>query len=301
MAIEVELVIENSVQKVYAAPFEFSQGKGYHYSAFLSYPDSRATRMTIYETTNSWVGWNKMVSVPLKSHSFLNLSYYINDGFNPIANNPSPPLVTDLPTLLFNVERISVCEPNKIKVSGLNNPMSFFNENTYQIGNGKILALSTNAIRISEGQFGQYPLYIFTTKGIYSLNVGSGETVYSAQSAPTSYETPINTAVCSTPFGVVFATQRGLCIIRGQEVELISSKIEQPQAALNLQYNEKLEDILLDFPQRSFPDYLKEARTITYNPHENEIIVVDSQSAFNYVVNLDNGSFYQSTERVDGV
>ena len=49
----------------------------------------------------------------------------------------------------------------KIKVSEVNNPFVFDDKLTYVVGSGKILAMISNSIRISEGQFGQYPLYVF--------------------------------------------------------------------------------------------------------------------------------------------
>ena len=97
---------------------------------------------------------------------------------------------------------------NGLKVSQVNNPFNFPDENTYLIGTGTIRNLSSNAMRISEGQFGQFPLYILTTENIYALNVGQ-EVLYTTQS-PVSNESPTSDVICQTPFGVIFIGKKRL-------------------------------------------------------------------------------------------
>ena len=79
-------------------------------------------------------------------------------------------------------------------------------------------------MRISEGQFGQFPLYILTTENIYALNVGQ-EVLYTTQS-PVSNESPTSDVICQTPFGVIFIGKRGLYVINGQQVELLTPFLE---------------------------------------------------------------------------
>ena len=195
---------------------------------------------------------------------------------------------------------VSYVEPGKLKVSGLDNPFVFPNKNTYVIGNGAILSLSTIAIRIPEGSFGQYPLYVFTTNGIYALSTGEGEVLYAAQSTPTSYEIPVNAIVCQTPFGVTFVSPRGICIISGQQVELLTPQLQQPPQKLNIQSDEQLEGVVLNLPV-NFAEFLKTIEHILYNPSENELIIHDRDSEFGYVYCFDNRQFYQSTEKFDNV
>ena len=67
---------------------------------------------------------------------------------------------------------VVISEPNKMKVSELNNPFVFQDVNSHTVGQGKIIGMMSNAMRVSEGQFGQFPLYVFTSESIYALNVG---------------------------------------------------------------------------------------------------------------------------------
>jgi hypothetical protein len=296
ICMEVDLHTGAGTGKAYSFYTNYLQNVPHFFSsAFLSYPDRRAKRITIYEISDNV--WNKIFSAPLTEHRYLNLAYYLNDELLPVLAKQTVPVTkpdTSKPVILE--------EGNKLKVSALNNPFLFPNTQTYVTGNGKILNMASIATRISEGQFGQYPLYVFTDKGIYSMGVGSGEAVYSAQSAPTSYEIPSTPIVCSTPFGVVFTSVRGLCIIRGQEVELLSGQLQQDAQDLNLFHSNKeskaIGPFLKQHIQKSFTRYLEDLKHIAYNPYENEIIVSDS-SGINYVLNLYGQSFYLSTEKID--
>ena len=291
---EVEIQAGTNVGKVYSSFSTYIYAPKLFASAFLSYPDPRARRITIYEVLSDGT-WMKVFSEPLQRHNLLNLSYYLSNDLKPIVGVSTPDPI--LPPITTNT--VTLLEPNKIKVSELNNPLSFSNTNTYQSGNGTIIAMATNAIRISEGQFGQYPLYVFTTQGIYSLDVGQGEVVYSNKTAPTSYEIPTTAIAASTPFGVVFTSVRGICIIRGQEVELLTAQLQETPRQLNIQFLPAMEGLLHNYGQKSFTEYLREIESIVYNPFENELIITDNESEFNYVLNLYSKSFYQSTEKVD--
>lgn len=293
--IEVEIEVgAGKIEKVVVEYYEYFNFPKPFMSAFISYPDPRAIRMNLYEYKDGV--YKKTLSVPLKKHGALNIAYYLEKNLKPIQGDAG---VVAQPSSGYS--KVQDTEPNKIKVSELNNPIVFPNKNTYQAGNGEVIAMASNATRISEGQFGQYPLYIFTTQGIYALNVGEGEVVYSNLSAPVSYEIPISPIICSTPFGVIFVSKRGICIIRGQEVELLTANIQQPIKKISLQQEQILQGVLLDYIHSDFLDYLKNINRLVYDPKENELIVRNDNFNYNYVLNLDSQSFYQSTEKIDNV
>lgn len=298
VCIEVEIHTGISLEKVYSYFSDYIWAYKLFASAFISYPDTRAKRITIYEVTRDDSGnnvWTKVFTAPLESHNLLNLAYYLNDGLKPIEGIVNPNPVPSPNTSKI----ITLTEPNKIKVSDLNNPLSFPNTNVYLAGNGIILAMATNAMNVSDRNYGQYPLYVFTSQGIWTLNVGSGEVVYSTQSAPTYTEAPTTSVVCSVPFGVVFTTQRGLMVINGQSVDFISPQIEQPPVALNIETSPHCDNVVFNPELTKFSELLGRLSNIIYNPFENELIVNIPDTALNYVLNFNNQLFYQSTERID--
>lgn len=283
---EVEINTGTNIEKVYSVYSTYLSVFNPFLSAFISYPDPRAQKITIYGVTGST--WKRLLQFNLTAHNLLNLSYHLQDNLNPIVASlgqdvPIPPVIGN---------KVSITE-DKIKVSELNNPFLFPVENTYQAGTGSIIAMASNAIGISEGQFGQYPLYIFTTKGIYSLEVGT-DIVYT-KSSPTSYEIPTTGIVTPTPFGVAFTSQRGVCIIYGQEVTLLTPQLQDAPKNLIIEPYPFMEAVH-NF-QTDFTEHLKGIESMAYNANENELVICDKDSDFSYVLNLYSQMFYISTEK----
>lgn len=130
-------------------------------------------------------------------------------------------------------ERLSVrnllTQPNKMRVSALNNPFSFPLANTYAIGtdDNRISAVNSAAIEMSDAKFGEYPLYIFTEEGIFTLQSGSGEVLYSAV-VPLNYDRIVNPETLAVNYNVLYITSRGLHAMFSNQASLISEPINDP-------------------------------------------------------------------------
>lgn len=114
---------------------------------------------------------------------------------------------------------------NTVKYSDYGNPFHFPAINSIQVGNESIVGVSTSAKALSQGQFGQFPLYVFCTDGIWALEVGSDGSYTSV--------TPVSRDVCNNPDSitqidgaVVFTTDQGLMMIQGSEVVNLSGAME---------------------------------------------------------------------------
>jgi len=308
--IAVDLNINSDTKTVYAELYsEDNYGIADWLNPFFSYPDSRAVRVRFYEI-KSQNQFRLFYASDLTPSSGANYSYCLSTIFDSKSNinyvTPPPVLMEggflppDIETIDIPNEMPSYSEENKLKVSALNNPFMFPNQTTYLVSNGKILNMASVATRISEGQFGQYPLYVFTNKGIYSMSIGTGEVVYATEAAPTSYEVPTTPVICITPFGVIFTSARGVCIISGQDVELLTYPLQQHPKELLIQSTSEIDEILLDFGKNPFIEYIETVKFIIYNPHENELIIHNGDT-FNWVLCFDSKQFYQSTEIIDQV
>lgn len=115
---------------------------------------------------------------------------------------------------------------NKILQSEVDNPFVFMNSLATKIGCDKIYKITSSALPISQGQFGQYPLYAFTDTGIWALSVASNGT-YSSVAC-------ISNDVCTNPKSVtqldqsvLFVTKRGLMQIAGGQVECVSRILDE--------------------------------------------------------------------------
>lgn len=118
---------------------------------------------------------------------------------------------------------IGVERPNQLIYTAEGNPFLF--NHTVSVGDGSILGISTAAQALSQGQFGQFPLYVFSSDGIWSLEVGADGSYASRQ--------PISRDVCTNPNAitqldnaVAFVTEKGLMVISGSKVQKISDKVD---------------------------------------------------------------------------
>lgn len=117
--------------------------------------------------------------------------------------------------------------PNKVLTSEVSNPLFFPLAGFNTVGTGKILGIASATKALSQGQFGQFPLYAFTSDGIWALQTADNG-LYSACH-------PVSRDVCSNPAmitsvdsAVVFPSSRGLMCLAGAEVSCLSTPLNAP-------------------------------------------------------------------------
>lgn len=171
---------------------------------------------------------------------------------------------------------------NKVYSSEVNNPFYFPLNGINTIGSGEIRGLCSAAKALSQGQFGQFPLYAFTTDGVWALEVSSTGTFSAKQ--------PITRDVCLSTDGitqldsaVLFPSDRGLMVLSGSQAVCISDSInsEYPFNALDLPAFSKLHDMLghdplTDFclPTKPFREFLTDCRMIYDYVHQRVLVYV---------------------------
>ena len=176
-----------------------------------------------------------------------------------------------------------------MKVSNVDNPFYFPTAQTYKFI-GEIKCLANNAEAISTGQFGQYPLFVFTTEGIWAMAVDtSGQGAYVSQS-PFSREV-CNGGVCPVSGGVVFTTDRGVMAISGGQVTELSAPLDGLENLMfsetrlfDLVFNKAGKQLIYPAPIR---EYIQGAK-LAYNYLHNEIILSNINKGYSYVYSLTN-------------
>lgn len=187
------------------------------------YPDPRATRARIFINTDDYgnlLGTPKLIhDLTLTEHPGLNGAYFF-DGL-PGDNAYTPTRTTQsLPTTNTKYEYL----PNEVATSEVNNPFVFNAEGYNAVSNGRILGMATQTTALSQGQFGQYPLILFTSEGIWAMHVNS-EGLYSAIT-PISRDVVTNpNAIVETDGAVFFPSDKGLMMIVGANVTCVSTKM----------------------------------------------------------------------------
>ena len=176
-----------------------------------------------------------------------------------------------------------------IKVSEAENPLVFPAKNSVQVGSSVISALAANTRPISEGQFGEAPLYAFTDEGVWVLMLG-GEGTYVARQ-------PANREICSNPDGilqiddaVLYPTNRGIMMQQGRNSICITDQLDgYPFNFMEMKYAKQIiatnETESGEISYIRFKDYLKSADMI-YDYYNNRIIVFNPNQAYAYVYSL---------------
>lgn len=268
---------------------------------YFVYPDNRATRMEIlrYE---SGTGNVKMV-IPLTAHRFRNEAYCLGVEQKMIGEDNN---IYVIPVIKTDYEWTPVGDnevlpspyeyqshKGVLKVSAVDNPFYFPTAQTYKF-EGDIKGLASNAEAISTGQFGQYPLFVFTSEGIWAMAVdASGQGAYVSQS-PFSREV-CSGAVCPVSGGIVFTTQRGVMAISGGQVTELSAPLdgladqmlENSDALMTAIFGKAGKDkdrTNTPVPIRVYLDGAK----LAYNYLHNEVILSNTAYGYSYVYSLTN-------------
>lgn len=211
-----------------------------------------------------------------------------------IANDPSWKKITEEE---FYQEKSNIKEStingsktaSLIKVSEAENPLVFPASNSVQVGSSVIYALAANTRPISEGQFGEAPLYAFTDEGVWVL-MTSQEGTYEARQ-------PANRDICSNPKGilqiddaVLYPTNRGIMMQQGRNSICITDQLDgYPFNFMEMKYANQI--IATNGTESGeiryirFRDYLESADMI-YDYYDNRIIVFNPNKAYAYVYSL---------------
>lgn len=265
---------------------------------YYSYPDSRAYKMIITDDSIN------QYEIPLEPHPYRNEAFAIKVGYwqfqdeesIPVLFNPSKE-IENKNYAVSNIENVK----NVLKVSAVDNPFYFPTAQTYKF-EGEIVGLASNAEAISPGQFGLFPLYVFTDTGIWAMQVdASGKGAYLSQ-APSSREV-CSGAICPVSGGVVFTTKRGVMAISGGQVTDLSAVLDGFEVD-SFNYNAEMwnaifakagkEEVVNPVPIR---EYIQgesgnvkgeSGAKLAYNYLHNEVILSNVNYGYSYVYSLTN-------------
>lgn len=183
-----------------------------------------------------------------------------------------------------------------VKVSEAENPLVFPVKNSVQVGSSVINAITANTQPISEGQFGEAPLYAFTDEGVWMLMVGSEGTYQSRQ--------PANREICTNTDGilqiddaVLFPTDRGIMLQRGRTSECITDVLDgYPFDFMQLyksEYSKRILDIksinenLVKYVNfRKFLDNGTSKASMVYDYYDSRIILFNPAYSYAYVYSM---------------
>lgn len=171
--------------------------------------------------------------VRLKEHKALNGKYWRGDFYNKSQSLEEYRITSqdarydEIVAALSATENVNdiVDESNKIYTSETDNPFYVPFGNINIAGGGEVRALAAATQAMSQGQFGQHPMYCFTSEGTWALSVG--ETGGWATIQPVTRDViSEDTMPLSLDNTVVFLAERGLLQLAGAQVKVLSDVLQ---------------------------------------------------------------------------
>lgn len=185
-----------------------------HPGAWLAYPDTRCYMADVYITTG---GTKTKASIPMTEHPLLNCAYaFLGFGITDLSEYAGV-TVSSIPS----VDAVTDHAYNKIFQSAVDNPYFFPLGGRHSISGGAIIGVASTTKALSQGQFGQFPLYVFCEEGIWAMQTATDGTFQSIA--------PVSRVVCNNANSitgidgaVVFTSDRGLMLLAGSDVQCLS-------------------------------------------------------------------------------
>ena len=184
---------------------------------FFCYPSIDAKKLYVLEKSGEVI--DGVLEYPLERMNMMNMAFAFNDMkvIEPVRLS-----LAEINSLKSEIEASSDFIPsgNQICVTEANNPFLNVYTNAVQLSS-EIVGVTTTTKALSQGQFGQFPLYAFCKDGIWAMEVAADGSYSSKQ--------PVSRDVCNNPDSitqidgaVVFTTDQGLMMIQGSEVVCLS-------------------------------------------------------------------------------
>ena len=241
---------------------------------YFFYPDPRAKKCGNHD---------------LKEHPGLNGAYYfkglqalISQGDN-ASSGAGTNSGTPSPAFSGNYESLQ----NYILTSEANNPFSFLAGGYNRVGTDEVLAITANTHALSEGQFGQHPLIVFSRNGIWAMALDGTGLFVSIH--------PVSREVCNNPKSVIqtdgavfFSSDKGLMVIVGSQVKCVSEQLSGKTQEFTIGETPYEDRLVINYG--NFCELLKKS-FIAYDYRDSLLWILNDESPVCYVYSIKSGTF----------
>lgn len=248
-------------------------------------------------------------NLTLKEHPYWPIMYFGEE----IEYNGEQIFSSELPLSLFlstkgsteetltpETEKNFIETINKLYLSEVDSAFSFPIENNYTLP-GDIIGVAAASTALSEGQFGNFPLYVFTTQGVYAMSLNS-EGTFNGASLVTR-EIAYKGTITSVDQAVVFVSDKGVMLLTGSQLKCLSSELDGKTYTIG----EDIKQIFTDNQEKSlvallnelddtpFIDFVKNASS-TYDYVNGRIIFFNKEKNYQYVYRFDTGTWHKMSQ-----
>lgn len=248
---------------------------------YFFYPDTAAYRMVV-ECVDNVNFTTSYLDINLKPHATLNGAVYF-------AGFEDTQFTLKKPEGLVETTDNSIPLPNVVYTSDVNNPFYFPPLGVSTVGTGEILGMSSAVKALSQGQFGQFPLYVFSTDGVWAMQVSDTGQYYTVQ--------PVTRDVCNNKdsitqidTAVLFATDRGIMMLSGSETFPLTEMLDGTPVRIDdypfINRLKKEFDVLIGFPQIiDCYSYTRDCR-MAYDYKNQRIIAFNDKYSYHLIFSL---------------
>ncbi|MEG1729606.1 MAG: hypothetical protein RR280_08730 [Bacteroidaceae bacterium] len=301
------IIKTNHSQPIFGAPYNKSDTEELKNTAtsfprFVFYPDTDAYRMILFRTCDA-----AYADINLKQHELLNGAFFFaglelkNNAYN--IKIPNAKLCNDLnityiansglpeyDTLPKTTENNWYAEQSKMFSSTINNPFVFPANSRNTVGNGKIIAICSATQALSQGQFGQFPLYAFTSQGVWAIEINADGTFSTKQPATRDVLLSKN-AILQIDGAIAFCTERGLMILQGVESLSISERIGGEKIKYNFpmpNFSSIIKAMKIEDKQFTYIPFLQFIQNckMAYDYVNSRIIITNKTQPYSYIYSL---------------
>jgi len=250
---------------------------------YFYYPNSNAKKAIIKKHGTPDV----LYELPLTKHDFLNGVFYYGGWY------PDLTVIQDEPTP--STDRM-VPMPNKLYTSEVANPFLFTSKGIQTVGVGTILGVRPIVKAMSLAQYGQHDLYVFSSDGVWSLEVDSEGYMQHPHLATPDIVLGNGGSISQIDGGVLFATDRGIMLISGSDSVCISDMLNSTSPFIPIGTTAAQDllpglrnvvdaDMIAQMQTGTFRNFITDCRMTYDYPHQ-RIIVYSPTHDYAYVYSL---------------
>jgi hypothetical protein len=246
-------------------------------------------------------GNDMYVEIPMEKHPYLPCSYgwlgrlpladYMKEGQQEAEHNRLDP------------ENNTLAITNKVYLSEIENPYLFPVARRYTF-QSEVLGVAIATTTLSQGQFGQFPLYVFTEDGIWAMETAADGSFVTSK--PLSRDVCINPdSITSIDNAVMFVTEKGVMLLQGSQVVNISPNMNgrhytiENTARTVIEGQEFFKDFIPVLTDSThFMAYVREA-TIAYDYPGQRLVFIKKDEKYQYVYKLDTQTWHKVAYGID--
>jgi len=264
--------------------------------SWIAYPDSRCDLVEVWRVTSggSILSYK---SIPMQPHPSLQCSYAFFGFGVTLSSIINGGAGTETESSIRASESRFKYLANKLLLSEFENPYLFTAGNILTFSDN-IVGVGVTSAPLSEGQVGDFDLYVFTEGGIRILKTNSDGTFSGNNVSPTnlSRHVAIQGTITALEQAIVFITKKGVMLLSGGTVTELSGNMNgipylMEDEILTLLGSSQWGELVPD-TEETLMDFMTNAK-IAYDNNGARLIFFNPEKKYQYVYMLETQTWHK--------